>query len=347
MENTKVNASVNKEENKNTDLVLVAENKLSEVYKAKKVVDNHFDMAVNSESNVFSTEVKGKDGKAITKSVMIALTYDGKKAIAIHGEEKINAYNRIKFINAMAKVSTFAIPCELARIAREKLYEVGDCDSIQSYALRFFGLSKKTVNQYIRIAEYFLETGVNENGETYYRVKSPFNLYPSLTIGHFVELLAYISEHNADGTPVKDKDGNVIQKDIDTLFTDLESAEVNLSGTTSKLREDLIKKVKNVVDAQNPANGAHGEDNADNADNTDNADNADSTDSNDTNMTPAQLAYLETRNAVSLISNNIEIYNDMWIDAGKALKLVNQLLKLIKMEEYTDSTDSTDSTENK
>lgn len=352
MERTLANVTVNAEEKKNTDLVVSAENKLSEVYKDRKVVDNHFDIAVDSTSNVFSTTVqgKGKDAKVITKEVMIAKTYDGKKAIEIHGADKIAAYNRIKYINEVAKVSTFAIPCELARVAREKLYEVGDCDSVQAYALRFFGLSKKTVNQYIRIAEYFLETGINEDGATYYRVKSPFNLYPSLTMGHFVELLAYISEHNADGTPVKDKDGNIVQKDIETFFTELESKDVKLDSTTSKLREELIKKVKNVVDANKPATPADGNGGADNADSAENTDGADSAESNDTNMTPAELAYLETRNAVSLISKNIEIYNEMWTDTAKALKLINQLLKLIKTEETTATTttaDSTDSAENK
>jgi len=346
MERTLVNATANTEDSKaKLDLVVSAENKLSEVYKAKKVVDNHFDIAVDSTSNVFSTTVqgKGKDAKVITKEVMIARTYDGKKAIEIHGADKIAAYNRIKYINEVAKVSTFAIPCELARIAREKLYEVGDCDSVQAYALRFFGLSKKTVNQYIRIAEYFLESGINEDGATYYRIKSPFNLYPSLTMGHFVELLAYISEHNDDGTPKKDKDGNIIQKDIDTFFTDLESKEVNLTGTTSKLREELIKKVKNVVDAKNPPKPQDGNGNGDDDNNggDNGGDNGEDGNTGNT-MTPEQLAYLESRNACSLISKNIEVYSDMWTDAKKALKLINQLMKLIKVEDSANQADQAD-----
>lgn len=341
MERTLVNAST--EENKNTDLVVSAEKKLADVYKNKEVVNNNFSISVVSQSNIFSTDVKGKDGKVITKEVMIARSYDGKKAIEIHGADKIEAYNRIKYINEMAKVSTFAIPCELARIAREKLYEVGDCETVQEYALRFFGLSKKTVNQYIRIAEYFLETGMDVNGSTYYRVKYPFNLYSNLTMGHFIEMLAYISEHDKVGNPLKDKDGNIIQKDIEDFFADLESKDVNMTGTTSKLREELIKKVKNVVDADKPATP----DDGNGTPNDEKDENENDGSENGTSMTPEQLAYMESRNAISVITKNIEVYNDMWTDSKKALKLVNQLLKLIKTDdnEQTEQTEQTEDAE--
>ena len=53
MERTLANVTANKEENKTTDLVVSAENKLSEVYKDKKVINNHFEIAVDSTSNVF------------------------------------------------------------------------------------------------------------------------------------------------------------------------------------------------------------------------------------------------------------------------------------------------------
>ena len=277
-----------------------------------------FDIAIDSTAIECVATVGEGDTVILQKSIVVP-SYDGKKAFQITDPKAIEGYNRISYLRTLQRVSGFAIPCELHRIAREGSYKVSkDIDTIQTYARVFFGYSKTTCNQYIRVVDYFLDYGVDDNGKSYYSVKSPFNFHISLTMGHFIEMLAYIPT-------ATDEDGkSPVQMGIVDFYKMLLSSNITFDCSTSQLRKQLSEAFgKGVVDAKKEPEEVKGTGNSGDGENGSNG----ADDGSQSTMSVHELAVHEVRNAINTISvkNSIGIFTD----AERVTALIAELLTLI------------------
>ena len=300
------------------EIMKAMENKLTEVGATIEDSAVSFDISIESTTRKASVTV-GEGESAITKDCIIVPSYDGKKAFQLEKPEQIEGYNRISYLRTLQKVSGLAIPCELHKIAKNGSYKVSkDIDTIQKYGKTFFGYSTTTVNQYIRVVEYFLDYGEDDNGKSYYRVKAPFSFHLSLTMGHFIEMLAYtVFEKGADGKP-------------DTLYaiTDfykqLDALGIDFNVSTTNLRDQLKKAFgKGIVDGK----GKELKEGESTGENGENGENGEST------LSPRELAIAEYRNSLSTINAKIELYPDMVKDIKKVQKYIAELTKLLNIDE--------------
>ena len=338
----KPTATVPTEEQARVEFQLVADENKKLADKNFTLEESALDFGISIDTKaITASRTVGSGEKATVQKCMVVPSYDGKKAYQIDTPEAIEGYQRVAYLRTLQKVTGFAIPCELHRIAVNKAFKVGsDIDTIQKYAKVFFGYSSTTTNQYIRIVEYFLEYGTDEDGKAFYRVKEPFDFHSSLTMGHFVELLAYITyEKGKDGAPD-------ILWDINEFYAELIANGITFNCSTSVLRKQLSEKfgktapVKNVKGKEEDGNGS-GDGNGDG----NGGGNGDGNGDGNGTIETAELALIEVRTAIDTISKKATVYADIFTDADRVQSLVVELMKLIKPMEQTQENAQAEQTE--
>lgn len=302
------------------------ESKLVEAGATVDVTNTSFEIA--TEHGVKKATITiGEGDKAIQKECIIVPSYDGKKAFQIESPEAITAYERISYLRTLQKVSGYAIPCELHKVAKNGSYKVSkDIDTIQKYAKTFFGYSSTTCNQYLRVVEYFLDYGEDESGKSYYKVKAPFSFHLSLTMGHFIEMLAYTVIEKGDG-----KTPDTVY-DINEFYTLLDTMKIDFNVSTSKLRDELKKAFgKGIVDGTGKE-VKEGESNGEGEGNGNGEGEGNGEGNGENTLSPRELAIAEYRNALSTITAKIELYPDMVKDIKRVQKLTAELTKLLNLD---------------